>query len=82
MVCALGKVHGPIPGFKMCRMLPGLIPSNYILRFNMFNLGSREAVQQKLPSSLSVSVDHFLCFLHLFSWISLVLQQSLRFFWP
>jgi hypothetical protein len=45
LISASGKVQGPIPGFKKSKMLPGFIPSNYILRFNMFNLGSRRAVQ-------------------------------------
>lgn len=56
MVCALGKLHGPMPDFKTCRMLPGLIRSNYILRFNMFNLGSREAVQRESSQALCLSL--------------------------
>lgn len=55
MISASGKVQGPIAGFRKSKMLPDFIPSNYILRFNMFNLGSREAIQGKAPSSLSVS---------------------------
>lgn len=70
MVCALGKLHSPIPDFKKCRMLPGLIPSNYILRFNMFNLGSREAVQCKSSQAYCVSLyiissASYICFLGL-----------------